>query len=80
MVLSVTFGLAGCAAILPEQRVPTGAKFTNVEHTQARKLDVECFEVRRCGSDSDARHGGAYRDWAFDQRVRDVTLLTRAIW
>jgi hypothetical protein len=44
--------------LLPEQRMPTGSKRTDVEFTQARELDIECFTVRRCGSDPDACHCG----------------------
>ncbi len=47
--------------LLPEQRVPTGSKLTDVEITQARELDVECLPVRRCRTDPDARHGRLVR-------------------
>src|SRR5665811_987993 len=41
----------------PEYGVPTVPKFTDVEVTQARNLDVECLSVRWRATDLYARHG-----------------------
>ena len=42
---------------LAECGMPTAAKVTNVEITQARNLDVEFLTVRQRGTDLHLRHG-----------------------
>ena len=63
----------------PEYGMPTAAKLTDVEITQARDLDVECLAVRQRRTDLDARHG-AQADRRLDWREVVLPLSPLAIW
>jgi hypothetical protein len=65
--------------LLHEYRLPSASKRSDVEFTQARKLDVECFAVRNRWTDPDAGHGAAQRDRVLDERRRGSAVLASTI-
>ena len=59
--------------------MPTAAKLTNVEITQARNLSVEFLAVRQRRTDLHPRHGSqAGRRWGW--RKVGLPLFPLAIW